>query len=52
MKKKNILILGVTGQDGSYLSRYLIEKKNYNIIGVSRRKKVLKNHKLLMAIVY
>jgi len=47
MKKKNILILGVTGQDGSYLSRYLIEKKNYNIIGVSRRKKVLKNHKLL-----
>jgi GDPmannose 4,6-dehydratase len=47
MKKKNILILGVTGQDGSYLSRYLIEKKNYNIIGVSRRKKVIKNHKLL-----
>ena len=47
MKKKNILILGITGQDGAYLSKYLIEKKNYNIIGVSRKKKVLKNHKLL-----
>ena len=45
MKKKNILILGVTGQDGSYLSRYLIEKKNYNIIGVSRRKKVIKRER-------
>ena len=47
MKKKNILILGITGQDETYLSKYLIEKKNYNIIGVSRKKKVLKNHKLL-----
>ena len=28
MKKKNILILGVTGQDGSYITQFLL-KKNY-----------------------
>ena len=36
MKKKIALITGVTGQDGSYLTDFLI-KKNYKIIGVKRR---------------
>ena len=36
MAKKVALITGVTGQDGSYLSDFLL-KKNYKIIGVKRR---------------
>ena len=34
--KKKALIFGVTGQDGSYLSGFLI-KKNYQVYGVKRR---------------
>ena len=34
--KKNALIFGITGQDGSYLSRLLL-KKNYEVHGVKRR---------------
>jgi GDPmannose 4,6-dehydratase len=36
MKKKIALIFGVTGQDGSYLSEFLL-KKNYIVNGVKRR---------------
>ena len=36
MKKKAALIFGVTGQDGSYLSEFLI-KKGYLVHGVKRR---------------
>ena len=36
MKKKNALIFGITGQDGSYLADLLI-KKNYLVHGVKRR---------------
>jgi GDPmannose 4,6-dehydratase len=36
MKKKIALIFGVTGQDGSYLSEFLI-KKGYIVHGVKRR---------------
>ena len=36
MKKKIALIFGVTGQDGSYLSEFLI-KKGYFVHGVKRR---------------
>ena len=36
MKKKIALIFGVTGQDGSYLSEFLL-KKNYIVHGVKRR---------------
>jgi GDPmannose 4,6-dehydratase len=36
MKKKIALIFGVTGQDGSYLSEFLI-KKGYEVHGVKRR---------------
>ena len=35
-KKKNILILGVTGQDGSFLAKFL-QKKNYFIHGLVRK---------------
>ena len=36
MKKKIALIYGITGQDGSYLSKLLLEKK-YIVHGVIRR---------------
>ena len=36
MKKKIALIFGVTGQDGSYLSEFLL-KKNYIVHGVKRK---------------
>ncbi len=35
---KNIIITGVTGQDGAYLSQYLLSKSNnYKIYGIFRR---------------
>lgn len=43
MKKKNVLILGISGQDGSYLAHYLLQKK-YRVIGISRKKKNINNH--------
>ena len=36
MKKKTALITGVTGQDGAYLSKLLLEK-NYEVHGIKRR---------------
>ena len=36
MKKKTALIYGVTGQDGSYLSKFLL-KKGYLVHGIKRR---------------
>ena len=36
MKKKVALITGVTGQDGAYLSRFIL-KKNYEVHGIKRR---------------
>ena len=36
MTKKIALITGVTGQDGAYLSRFLL-KKNYEVHGIKRR---------------
>ena len=36
MKKKVALIFGITGQDGSYLSEFLL-KKDYTVHGVKRR---------------
>jgi GDPmannose 4,6-dehydratase len=36
IKKKIALVLGVTGQDGSYISEFLI-KKNYNVHGMIRK---------------
>ena len=46
MKKKKIaLIFGVTGQDGSYLSRLLL-KKNYIVHGVKRRSSSLNTDRI------
>ncbi len=48
--KKNILILGITGQNGTYLSKFLDSKK-YKIIGISRKKnnnKFLKSQKNIL----
>ena len=36
MKKKIALIIGITGQDGSYLAEFLL-KKNYIVHGIKRR---------------
>jgi GDPmannose 4,6-dehydratase len=36
LTKKKALITGVTGQDGAYLSRFLLEK-NYEVHGIKRR---------------
>lgn len=36
MGKKRALITGITGQDGSYLAEFLLEK-GYNVIGMVRR---------------
>ncbi len=45
MKKKIALIFGVTGQDGSYLSRFLL-KKNYVVHGVKRRSSSLNTDRI------
>jgi GDPmannose 4,6-dehydratase len=45
MKKKVALIYGITGQDGSYLVRFLLEK-NYIIYGVKRRSSSLNTDRL------
>ena len=36
MNKKNALILGVTGQGGSFMAKFLL-KKNYNVFGLVRK---------------
>jgi GDPmannose 4,6-dehydratase len=36
MKKKIALIFGITGQDGSYLAKFLLSK-NYIVHGIKRR---------------
>ena len=36
MKKKIALITGISGQDGAYLARFLLNK-NYKVIGTDRR---------------
>jgi GDPmannose 4,6-dehydratase len=34
---KNVIITGISGQDGSYMADYLLENTNYNIFGAVRR---------------
>ena len=36
--KKKALIFGITGQDGSYMAKLLIEQ-NYSVHGICRKKK-------------
>ena len=45
MKKKIALIFGVTGQDGAYLSKFLL-KKNYKVHGVKRRHSTLNTFRI------
>jgi len=35
MYRKKAIIFGVSGQDGSYLSHFLLDKK-YSVVGVTR----------------
>ena len=45
MKKKIALIFGITGQDGSYLTEFLL-KKNYIVHGVKRRASSPNTHRI------
>ena len=45
MKKKIALILGITGQDGSYLAELLL-KKNYIVHGIKRRTSLINTQRL------
>lgn len=43
MKQKVALITGITGQDGSYLAEFLLNK-NYKIFGIENQNTTTKNH--------
>ncbi len=43
--KKKALIFGITGQDGSYLSEFLL-KKNYEVHGVKRRSSSINTNRI------
>ena len=45
MKKKIALIFGVTGQDGAYLSKFLLKKK-YKVYGVKRRSSIINTSRI------
>jgi GDPmannose 4,6-dehydratase len=45
MKKKIALIFGITGQDGSYLSKFLLSK-NYIVHGIKRRSSSLNTSRI------
>jgi len=45
MKKKKALIFGVTGQDGAYLSKFLLNK-NYIVHGVKRRNSTINTFRI------
>ncbi len=45
MKKKIALIFGITGQDGSYLAKFLLKKK-YKVHGVKRRSSSLNTERI------
>ena len=48
MKNNTALIFGISGQDGSYLAKHLLERK-YIVHGTSRQKnKFFDNHKKLL----
>ncbi len=46
MNNKKVLIIGISGQDGSYLAKLLLKKK-YKIFGITRGNSSLKNLKKL-----
>ena len=43
--KKIALIFGVTGQDGAYLSKFLLKKK-YKVFGVKRRSSIINTQRV------
>ena len=43
--KKIALITGITGQDGSYLAQFLLDK-NYIVHGVKRRSSTVNNYRI------
>ena len=45
MKNKKALIFGVTGQDGAYLSKFLLNK-NYIVYGVKRRSSIINTQRI------
>ena len=45
--KKKALIFGITGQDGSYLTEFLL-KKNYIVHGVVRRSSSINTKRLII----
>ena len=45
MKKKVALIYGITGQDGAYLAKFLLNK-NYIVHGVKRRSSSLNTKRI------
>jgi len=45
MKQKTALITGVTGQDGSYLAEFLLQK-GYEVIGVKRRTSLISTERI------
>ncbi len=45
MKNKKALIFGVTGQDGAYLSKFLLNKK-YKVYGVKRRSSIINTQRI------
>ena len=45
MKNKKALIFGVTGQDGAYLSKFLLKKKYY-VYGVKRRSSIINTQRI------
>ena len=50
MKVKKALITGVTGQDGSYLSEFLLNK-NYIVYGVKRKSSSLNTDRITIFII-
>ena len=45
IRNKVALITGITGQDGSYLAEFLLEK-GYTVIGVKRRTSLISTYRI------
>jgi GDPmannose 4,6-dehydratase len=45
MAKKRALVTGITGQDGSYLAEFLLEKE-YDVVGMVRRSSTVNFHRI------
>jgi GDPmannose 4,6-dehydratase len=43
--QKTAVITGITGQDGSYLAEFLLQK-NYKVIGIVRRTSTINNERI------